>query len=65
MFIAAMFSLFIKLKTTFYYFTYLFILTQPHIYFMAPREGGACDFPNRDNNMCRYYFVGAESRNLI
>jgi hypothetical protein len=33
---------------------------------MTPiREGEACDFPNRDNNMCRYYFVGAESRNLI
>ena len=35
------------------------------MYFMAPREGGACDFPNRDNNMIRYYFVSAESRSLI
>jgi hypothetical protein len=31
---------------------------------MAPKEGGACDFPNRDNNM-PLLFVGAESRSLI
>jgi hypothetical protein len=57
-----------KIKTIFIFILiFLFILTQSHIYFKAPREGGACDFhfPNRDNNICRYYFVGAESRNLI
>ncbi len=48
----------------------LFILSQQYSYkltatYFGPQGGGACDFPNRDNNMCRYYFVGAESRNLF
>jgi hypothetical protein len=65
MFIDHTFFFFYKLNNFYIHLIFLFILTQTQIYFMAPREGGACDFPNRDNNMCRYYFVGAESRNLI